>query len=148
MPRLAERLAKVGLRLLDNLLPLEDRFLRRFSFPRLPPLSSSTSLRGDLRGDLREDGAWDALDGAMDGPDGLARTVSGASFFIRDSFGSFLTRSAESSAITGRASALTDFPNLLTYSLIHLFTSSPIYLPIDLPTQIHTYLPTYGLLTY
>ena len=86
-----------------------------------------------------------SLDAARDG---LAKIVVVASFFIRDSRDSFLTRSAVSSAITGRASALTDFPNLLTYSLIHLFTSSPTYLPIDLLTQIPTYLPTYGLLTY
>ena len=138
MPRLSERLAKVGIRLLDNLGLLEDRTLRRFlssfpgcfSFPRLPSLSSSTSLRGD--------GAWDGLDGAWDG---LAKIVLGGPFFIR---GSFLT----SLDITRRASALTDFPNLFTYSLIHLFTSSPTYLPIDLLTQIPTYLPTYGLLTY
>ena len=83
--------------------------------------------------------------------DGLERSVNEAapaSCLIDDSRGSFLMCSALPSAIRGRASALTDFPNLLTYSLIHLFTSSPTYLPIDLPTQIPTYLPTYGLLTY
>ena len=83
--------------------------------------------------------------------DGPERSFDGGaptSCLIDDSCGSFLTRSALPSAIRGRASALTDFPNLLTYSLIHLFTSAPTYLPIDLPTQITTYLPTYGLLTY
>ena len=83
--------------------------------------------------------------------DGLRRRCDGgapAFSLIGDSRGSFLTPSMLPSAIGGRASALTDFPNLLTYSLIHLFTYSPTYLPTDLPTQIPTYLPTYGLLTY
>ena len=120
--------------------------MRRFSFSWSPSLSSTTSPRVDLRGD----DAWDVLDGAVD-RDGPARSFNGfatTSCLIDDPRGSCLMRSLLPSAIRGRASALTDFPNLLTYSLIHLFTSSPTYLPIDLPTQIPTYLPTYDLLTY
>ena len=79
---------------------------------------------------------------------GLARIVVGASFFIRDSRDSFLTRSAVSLAITGRASALTDFPNLLTYSLIHFLAYLPTYRPTYPDTHLPTHLRLADLLTY